>query len=244
MDFLALFQKGGLVMYPLLLCSIIAIAILVERIRTYRAARSNMDQLRTEVVALVTAGDEKGLRALCEADGGAPAEMIAAALTRATTAGKEAAMQGAASTIAGRLRAHLNYLETIVTLAPLLGLLGTVTGMISSFSVLSVSDGQPFAITGGVGEALVATATGLCVAIIALVIHTYLVQQQDRLITDMEEAGTVYMNALLDEVTAAVSDGEHKVTIGEIKRGGGHAHRHGDAKKSGEELDASGAVGR
>lgn len=244
MDFLALFQKGGLVMYPLLLCSVIAIAILVERIRTYRAARSKMDTLRMEVPALVEAGDVKGLRELCEADGGAPAEMIASALTRTTTAAKEAAMQGAASTIAGRLRAHLNYLETIVTLAPLLGLLGTVTGMISSFSVLAVSDGQPFAITGGVGEALVATATGLCVAIIALVIHTYLVQQQDRLITDMEEASAVYMNSLLNEAIDAVPDRDSKVTIGEIKRGGGHSHRHGEVEMARRDVEESGTVGR
>ena len=244
MDFLALFHKGGLVMYPLLLCSVIAIAILVERIRTYRAARSKMDTLRAEVPALVEAGDVKGLRELCEADGGAPAEMIASALTRTTTAAKEAAMQGAASTIAGRLRAHLNYLETIVTLAPLLGLLGTVTGMISSFSVLAVSDGQPFAITGGVGEALVATATGLCVAIIALVIHTYLVQQQDRLITDMEEASAVYMNSLLNEAIDAVPDRDSKVTIGEIKRGGGHSHRHGEVEVAHRDVEASGTVGR
>ena len=77
-----------------------------------------------------------------------------------------------------------------------MGLLGTVTGMINSFSVLSVSQGQPFAITGGVGEALIATATGLCVAIIALIIHTYLKQRQDILIGEMEELGSTYLLAL------------------------------------------------
>ena len=200
MELLELFHQGGLVMYPLLLCSIIAIAILVERVRTYRAAQSNMNRLREEVPVLTAANNQKGLEALCAEDGGVAAEMLTSAIYRDTVKSKNAALQGAAGAIAGRLRARLSYLETIVTLAPLLGLLGTVTGMISSFSVLSVSDGQPFAITGGVGEALIATATGLVVAIVALVIHSYLVHKQDGLITDMEEIGNVYMNEAVDVV--------------------------------------------
>lgn len=198
MEILELFHQGGLVMYPLLLCSIISIAILVERLRTYNAAQSNMDKLREEIPRLTAKNDVVGLEALCAEDGGVASEMLTAAIRRDTVKSKNAALQGAAGAIAGRLRSRLNYLETIVTLSPLLGLVGTVTGMISSFSVLSVSDGQPFAITGGVGEALIATATGLCVAIIALVIHAYLVQKQDKLITDMEEISNAYMNSAAD----------------------------------------------
>ena len=78
-------------------------------------------------------------------------------------------------------------------MSPLLGLLGTVTGMINSFSILSVSEGQPFAITAGVGEALVATATGLLVAILALVVHTYLAHRLDNLVSDMERLASVYL---------------------------------------------------
>ena len=85
-----------------------------------------------------------------------------------------------------RLRSHLYYLSVIVTLAPLLGLLGTISGMIRSFSIFNVQSGQAIAITGGIGEALIATAFGLCVAILALVIHSYFTQRLDRIITDME----------------------------------------------------------
>lgn len=70
--------------------------------------------------------------------------------------------------------------------------------MISAFSVMSRAAGQPFALTGCVGEALIATATGLCVAILALIIHTYLVQQQDGLITDMEEIANAYVAVLAE----------------------------------------------
>lgn len=195
MELLAMFHQGGLVMYPLLLCSIIAVAILVERLRTYKKAKSNMAMLREEIPAHIH--EREALLDICVRDGGVAAEMVyAGAAQSGTPEQQNQRMQSAAVTIAGRLRSYLNYLETIVTLAPLLGLLGTVTGMISSFNVLSVADGQPFAITAGVGEALIATATGLCVAIIALVIHTYLVQVQDKLITDMEEMGNVYIGAL------------------------------------------------
>ncbi len=194
MEFLRLFIKGGLVMYPLLLCSIIAIAILIERMKTYKKAHSDMDTLRVEIEEVSKTRNWNKLDTFCETDGGAPAKVVQEGL-RQSAQGRnpEHRMEGMAMAEATKLRAYLNYLETIVTLAPLLGLLGTVVGMIGSFSVLSVSEGQPFAITGGVGEALVATATGLCVAVLALVIHTYLVQRQDRLISDIEEITTLYI---------------------------------------------------
>ncbi|WP_277292752.1 MotA/TolQ/ExbB proton channel family protein [Veillonella caviae] len=199
-----LFLQGGLVMWPLLLCSIIAITILIERVRMYNAAKSNMETLKAKVAEFVPQGKWKELRQVCEEDGGVAAELVETAASQPHDVDKQTqALQGAAGAIAARLRAHLNYLETIVTLAPLLGLLGTVTGMIGSFSVLSVSDGEPFAITGGVGEALIATATGLCVAIIALVIHAYLVQREDSLVSEMEEVGAVYMTALVGDNDAA-----------------------------------------
>ena len=82
-------------------------------------------------------------------------------------------------------RRYLDYLSAIVTIAPLLGLLGTVTGMIQTFSVLDAGGGAS-AITGGVGEALVATASGLCVAIIAFCVYTYFSHQLDTIVTDTE----------------------------------------------------------
>ena len=204
MELFSLFEKGGLVMYPLLICSIAAIEILIERIRTYNKAESDMDNLKAKVSELVVKGNWQELRDICEEDGGAAAELVKTAASQSHDIDKQTqALQGAAIAIAARLRAYLNYLETIVTLAPLLGLLGTVTGMIGSFSVLSISDGEPFAITGGVGEALIATATGLCVAIISLVIHTYLTQREDNLVSQMEEIGAVYMTALVGDNNAA-----------------------------------------
>lgn len=78
----------------------------------------------------------------------------------------------------------------IVTLSPLLGLLGTIAGMISSFQIFNLQAGQPMAITGGIGEALIATAAGLCVAIFALVVHTVL-RKMDDILTVIEKADAI-----------------------------------------------------
>lgn len=91
------------------------------------------------------------------------------------------------------MKSYLNYLDVIVTLSPLMGLLGTVIGMIGSFNVLSAAEGQPFAITGGVAEALVCTASGLFVAIIALIAYTYLSQQVSNFVSQMEKLGSLYL---------------------------------------------------
>lgn len=99
----------------------------------------------------------------------------------------ESVLEGEASLAAAKLRENLNHLDTIVTMAPLLGLLGTVVGMINSFSVLNLKNGQPLAITGGVGEALVATASGLCVAIFAMVVYSYFNHRFDKILTAIEE---------------------------------------------------------
>lgn len=200
MNAIQLFVKGGLVMYPLMICSIIAVSILIERVRVYKKAQSDMNDLKEQLPRLTQEHRWHEIIDLCEADGGSPARVIQSAVSQNhILSNQPQIVEAAAMKEASKLRAYLNYLETITTLAPLLGLLGTVTGMIGSFSILSVSEGQPFAITGGVGEALIATATGLCVAIIALSIHTYLVQRQDNLITDIEDISAVYLIALAGE---------------------------------------------
>jgi len=83
-------------------------------------------------------------------------------------------MEVAAQSEMPTLKRRLVILDTIITLAPLLGLLGTITGMISSFGIMSdVGLGQPHALTGGVAEALIATATGLLIAILTLILYNY-----------------------------------------------------------------------
>lgn len=108
----------------------------------------------------------------------------------------EVALNIAYEEVAMNLRARLNYLSMIVTLAPLLGLLGTISGMIESFNIFSVQAGQPLAITGGIGEALIATATGLCVAIFALIVHTYFAQKLDEMLAKLDKTILLVLGTL------------------------------------------------
>lgn len=201
MDFIvqciSLFHKGGPVMYLIILCSFIVVAIGTERFYYYREMSINTQAFTTKLQELLER--QHGAEALqfCEQTTGMLGALAAKGLQAyQRESNVEVAMEGTASLFAARLREYLNYLSGIVTLSPLLGLLGTVVGMINSFSVLNVKSGQPMAITGGVGEALVATATGLSVAILAFVVHAYFAQRVDQMITDMEELYTMVLTHL------------------------------------------------
>lgn len=194
MDFLHLFRAGGFMMYPLVIASIVVVAVFIERFRFYRGNRSDMELLVKSIPEYLHSGDTEGLKALLEKDGGIPASMILTGVEQlGQKASQTAVVEGSASLYAGLLKNYLNYLDVIVTLSPLMGLLGTVIGMIGSFDVLSVSNGQPFAVTAGVAEALVCTATGLFVAIIALIAYTYLTQQVSNYVSQMEKLGSLYL---------------------------------------------------
>lgn len=187
-------------MWPLLLSSIITIAIAIERICFYRRSRTDMKELHAQLPALLRAGKMEEARQVCEKAGGIAAGVLAQALKdRATTKNPEQYLSGAAGFAASRLKDYLNYVSAIVTLSPLMGLLGTVTGMIRSFDILSISEGQPFAITGGVAEALVATGFGLLVAIVAMIIYVWLTQKANRLIEDIEAASSQYLACFAKE---------------------------------------------
>ncbi|MDR1702357.1 MAG: MotA/TolQ/ExbB proton channel family protein [Sporomusaceae bacterium] len=203
MDFLSevfsLFIKGGLVMYPLLFCSVLVVAITVERWFYYNKNEENTAELLQKIKnALQNKQERNKIQAICEASTGPVAAMIAAGLNYPgyNRSLMKDAMEEEALHQIGQLKVRLNYLDTIVTLSPLLGLLGTVIGMINSCSVLSVSSGQPFAITAGVAEALIATGTGLAIAIMALFAHSYLTARVDYVISGMEKSASRFLNFL------------------------------------------------
>lgn len=193
----SLFSKGGLVMYPLLACSLVVVAVFIERCAYLRAAQTDIAALLPELAAKLASGKWDEAAGLSAKAKGMAAAMLAQGLSSPVNDRQqlEQMLEASATRLVAKLRYRINFLDTIVTLAPLLGLLGTVTGMIQSFSVLTIKAGQPLAITGGVGEALVATAAGLCVAIIALVAHSYLTHRIEAIIADMEEAANSVVTA-------------------------------------------------
>lgn len=184
-------------MYPLLLASFIVIAIAIERMRLYKRAQSDMDLLKANLPRLLSEEKMDEAEALCEKTGGVVGELLLNTLSHRTmVANSTEFLNGQAQEAAVKLKENLNYVSAIVTLSPLMGLLGTVIGMIGSFNVLSIAEGEPFAVTGGVAEALVATAFGLLVAILAMLVFVWLQQVSNKLIADIETGATLYTTCL------------------------------------------------
>lgn len=173
-NLMSLFQKGGIIMYPLVFCSFCTIAITVERILFFREKNTSEEETNMLNQCLIK-GDIQAALDLTDKPKGDVEEVTNYYLNlHQDKIGKIQALETKVSILMLAYEKKLNFLSMIVTLAPLLGLLGTIFGMISSFNVFSLRGSQPFAITSGIGEALIATAFGLIVAIITLVLHHYL----------------------------------------------------------------------
>ena len=185
---LELFHKGGPVMYLLALCSLAVVTIAVERGLYYRQCSANAAGFAARLNEFLDGRQWEQAQQYCDQAAGVIGT-IAARGFRAFARGEdiESTLAAASMLEAAQLRERMKYLSAIVTMAPLLGLLGTVIGMIHSFSVFNLQAGQPMAITGGVGEALIATATGLVVAVMALIVHVYFSHRLDGIITDIEQ---------------------------------------------------------
>lgn len=188
MDFL---QAGGWVMLPLALASVAALAICIERLWTLRRARIVPPRLAQDVGAAFAADDLGGAATLCKAS--ALGAILVAGVDSAAR-GREAmreAMEDAAGAVVHDLERYLTALGTIAAISPLLGLLGTVIGMIRIFAVLMRDRAADVAaLAAGISEALVTTAAGLTVAIPALMFHRYLLRKVDDLTVEMEHQAT------------------------------------------------------
>ena len=185
------FSQGGAVMYLLLLASIGAGTVIIDRMRYYRSRQSDFKQHAAEVRQVLQTNSLAEAAELYQKRRTSLDRLTAAAF-KARLKGKsvELAVEGAAQLEAAQLKKGLPLLGMLVTLAPILGLMGTVVGMIQTFSVFNLQAGSPMAITGGVGEALIATVTGLAVATFALLGHSYFGYRLDGMVTDMERLGT------------------------------------------------------
>ena len=194
MDIIELFAKGGPVMYLLLLSSIAVAAIGLERKIFYSHSGGDGENFLESLVQKIKTKKINEVAEFCHEENSSIGNIAFAGVIAAERGENvELALEIAYSETAMQYRAHLNYLSMIVTLSPLLGLLGTISGMIESFNIFSIQSGQPLAITGGIGEALIATATGLCVAIFALVVHTYFAQKLDENLTRFEKTVNVVL---------------------------------------------------
>jgi biopolymer transport protein ExbB len=186
---LAILMKGGVVMIPLLAASLLSTAVILERLYFWWRLRRREDDI-TIFKGLVADGQfEQALKMPHAAQHPVVRVLKAGLAYRHMSPGT--AMEAAAQVELHHAAAYLPILDTIITLAPLLGLLGTITGMISAFGIVSETGlGQPNAITGGIAEALIATATGLFIAILTLIPYNYFRARVERLTTQIEDQAT------------------------------------------------------
>jgi len=192
LEILTLLSKGGPVMVPLAVCSMLALTVIVERYLVLHKADRGGAELIGRTRRALRDGDGEEALARCEETGGPVANVLAAGLRAYLTESPVSeAMEEQVLADQRFLNKRLAVLDTIVTLAPLLGLLGTVLGMISSFRIISVSGtSHPAGITGGVAEALIATASGLAIAIFSLIGYNWCRDKLRQVNEEIELRGT------------------------------------------------------
>lgn len=187
----AIFQKGGLIMWPLLLASLVALTVVFERmIFIFRERRSR----EPEIIENILNNVEKGNIQESILQGEHCSDFVVRTLVyglKHREKGFSNALLQKANQELKRFSQGLTTLDTIITLAPLLGLLGTVTGMINAFGLLGGAELEaPTVITGGIAEALIATAFGLAIAIVSLIPFNYLNGRLEDARHEIEDAST------------------------------------------------------
>ncbi len=169
-----IFNDGGPVMYPLLLCSIIVLTVIIERIMFWiRTGRRHNQALVDDILELSRLSDWEAVRERTTGSKDYLVKiLVSGILHREFSMAK--AMEAAAADEIKRMQRYMNVLDTMITVAPLLGIFGTVIGIISSFEILgSTGIEHPQAVTAGIAQALITTATGLGIAILTVFPYNY-----------------------------------------------------------------------
>jgi biopolymer transport protein ExbB len=199
---LELLAAGGWLMVLILLCSVLVLAICIERLFTLNPRKIAPPHLLASVWKQLKAGDMDAAKLKALRESSPLGRILAAGLANAYH-GREVmkeSIQEAAGHVVHDLERYLNTLGTIAAVAPLLGLLGTVVGMIKVFAeIMAQGTGNASALAGGISEALITTAAGLTVAIPALVMHRYFVGKIDGIVVELEQETIKLVDALHSE---------------------------------------------
>lgn len=176
-----LIQKGGPVMYPLLVCSFVSLTFIIERLLFwFLEVRGEDSKKLDQAMDHLRSGDRKAFFTACQNS----RDPVARVLARSRDSHGKTLRESLAIHVEDALEKttrSLNIIDTVVTLSPLLGIFGTVTGIIQSFDLLGahgISD--PHAVSRGIAQALITTATGLAIAMPSLIFHNYFVTRSER----------------------------------------------------------------
>ncbi|HEY8521218.1 MAG TPA: MotA/TolQ/ExbB proton channel family protein [Gammaproteobacteria bacterium] len=196
---LEIVKAGGWTMLPIIACSVVAVAIVLERLWTLQRKRVLPPDLTQRVAEWIRSGqlDQGHLQALHQSS--PLGQVLAAGLARRHLPREiiKESIEDSGRHVVHELERYLNALATIAGVSPLLGLLGTVSGMIRAFSAITTQGvGNPTVLAGGIAEALITTAAGLIVAIPALIGYRFLRGRVDGLVVQIEKEAMKFLEAL------------------------------------------------
>lgn len=191
------FMRGGLCMWPLLLCSFGAVFFGVERYKYFKQCMSGTG-FTLQFEDLMNKGQLQDAKTLAQNTKGDGADLCVEMMDKYQEYGKrfQSVVFFRIDRIIGHMNDHMNMLGVIIGLSPMLGLLGTITGMISSFGALNERTTNPMAVTAGIGEALITTVFGLVISIVTMCIHAYLTRKIKGAALDLDELGSVLVDVL------------------------------------------------
>jgi biopolymer transport protein ExbB len=196
-------QKGGPIMYPIIFCSILALAIFLERMYHLHRAKTDTSKFMNEIAQVLRRNRIMEAIDMCERSPGPIGHILRAGILKHDRPRSEIreAIDDAGSNEIPRLEKNLNVMATVAHISPLLGLLGTVAGMVRAFQVIeqkatAFSPVNPGELAGGIWEALLTTVAGLCIAIPTYVAYNYLVSRVESIVLDMERSSTELINIL------------------------------------------------
>lgn len=206
-----LYWTGGVFMHPILLCSIAGLALIIERAYFFARARTDTRRLMGELLRTLQDSGLESAQRMLHARRGPIAAVLHSGLARAKRGPEavEKAIETAASIELALLERGLIWLATVANIAPLLGFLGTVSGMIHAFEAIAAAEEVSAKLVAtGIYEALITTAAGLIVAIPVQAAHNYFVSRIDKFVIDIEESGA----ELIDTLTTHSKQWEHFLT--------------------------------
>jgi len=201
MDLMDLFISGGPFMYPLLLSLLIGIAVTVERFISYKKIKINVGPFLEKMGGFIRKGDVRGAEELCERTRGPVAAIMHAGLLRHDKGleAVEKAVESSGGIEMAYLEKGIVVLASVSSVAPMLGFLGTVSGMIRAFGEIAAAKNvEASLVAGGIQEALITTATGLVIAIPIQISHNYFISRIGKFVLDMEEASIFLVDTLAE----------------------------------------------
>jgi biopolymer transport protein ExbB len=218
MNLFDIFLKGGVIMWPIFLCSVVGLAVIIERFWVLRKAKINLPAFMVRIRGYIKNRDMSGAASFCMQEKSPVGNMVRKGLKKFKMGHERVkeAIENAGRQEISKLEKGLTVLATVAGVAPLLGFLGTVTGMIQAFMTIEDLAGavNPGDLAGGIWEALITTAFGLMVGIPALAFYNYFLSAIKRFVSDMETVANDVVDTMQDATKETVDlDDEVEIDI-------------------------------